>query len=162
MKVGKFLEKIRCFQKDFFSQGSKALHIQRHKKCKNNVAQSEVKSIPQISTTEGENDRKEFVFVECLLNCVPGLCWYPTNITPLEVPSPTEQVLLLPLFPGRGTPGTRDALLPLCFPGAHLSPPCFLSPAAFRSMTAPSFEQSKGSLPASASPIQHGGSIPGY
>lgn len=32
MKVGKFLGKIRCFQKDFFSQGSKALHIQRHKK----------------------------------------------------------------------------------------------------------------------------------
>lgn len=32
MKVGKFLGKIWCFQKDFFSQGSKALHIQRHKK----------------------------------------------------------------------------------------------------------------------------------
>ena len=56
------------------------------------------KSIPQISTTEGENDRKELAFAECLLSCVPGLCWHPTNITPLEVPSPTQQVLLLPLF----------------------------------------------------------------
>ena len=32
MTVGKFLEKIWCFQKDFLSQGSKALRIQRHKK----------------------------------------------------------------------------------------------------------------------------------
>ena len=101
--------------------------------------------LPQISTTEGEHGGRELVFVECLLSCGPGLCWCPISIIPLDVHnSPTEQVLLFSLFHRRRTLGTRDALLHLWSPGAHLLPPCSLSPAAFRplepSMTAPSFE----------------------
>lgn len=109
--------------------------------------------LPQISTTEGEHERRELVFVECWLSCAPGLCWCPISIIPLDVhSSPTEQVLLFSLFHRRGTLGTRDALLHLWSPGAQL-PPCSPSPAACRplepSTTAPSFETTTQREPAS-------------
>lgn len=70
--MGKFLEELQYDQEDFFSPCNKALHIQRHKKCKDEVVQPELKSIkggiPQTPLgTEGEHEGWELVFVERLL-----------------------------------------------------------------------------------------------
>ena len=161
MTVGEFLEKIRCFQKDFLSQGSKALHIQRHKKMQRWCCSiwSEKHTSDQYHWGREWQKRARVCWVPAQLCARPVLAshqYHPTWGAQPNTAGPTVTSVSQ-----RGTPGTRDARLHLCFPGAHLPPPCLLSPAAFRSMTALSFEQSKGSLPLSASPIQHGVGVGG-